>query len=424
MATLQTKLDKRNGGIKAYAVTSVVKNQKRSRQWLYLGTFPTTRDAEREFRRISENLNREKVSEIHQERIDSLAIPTLNDSVPKYFKAVEGIKLNSSKGMKPYRIALKHTCDFFGGLKLNALTPDKIESYIAARRKVITYKRTPVSIKTIMNEVAQLSSLCVWALKNKILQSHPFKTPQRPLTDYFPKVDKKPKIYLNQEEQAAILKASEESPYSEVITKLLLYLGIRQGELAGLLYSDVDLDQRAITVRAEKTNDYRMLPIASPLVPILKMLKTHRPAFRNWYPRVSKHNTYLLCDEEGKVIDEPGKHLFKNLAAKANIAKKVTPHVFRHTFVSNMRAAGLSPYEIMSLTGHRNVSTLEGYGVNAPTDLLRKMERAYPLVKVEAQKVDEKVDRKVVTLGTLIEQGIKMAGAVGFEPTNARSKIW
>jgi hypothetical protein len=108
----------------------------------------------------------------------------------------------------------------------------------------------------------------------------------------------------------------------------------------------------------------------------------------------------------------------------AGINKKITPHVFRHTFVSNMRAAGLSPYEIMSLTGHKNVSTLEGYGVNAPKDLLQKMERAYPTVQLEVVKVDKKVDRRIIVLKTPGKPGVLMAGAVGFEPTNARSKIW
>jgi len=424
MATFQTKPDKLNGGIRAYAVTSAVGHGKRSRQWIYLGTFATTRDAKGEFNRASENLNRERVNEIHQERLDAKTTPTLIDSVPKYFEAVEGIKLNSSKGLKPYRIALSHSCRFLGDLKLHELIPSKIESFIAARRKEITYKHTPVRIKTIMNEVAQLSSLCGWAVKNQILKSHPFKTPQRSLRDYFPKIEKKPKNYLNPIEQVAILKASEGSPYANTVTKLLLFLGVRQGELAGLRCADVDLTRRAITVRAEKTNDYRILPVTGALIPVLEHLKTHRPTFRNWYPRESKHNTFLLCDEEGRPLGEPGKQLFKGLASKAGIARKITPHVFRHTFVSNMRAAGLSPYEIMSLTGHKNVSTLEGYGVNAPKDLLLKMERAYPTGLTLAAKVDQKVDRRIIWLKTPMKAGYKMAGAVGFEPTNARSKIW
>ncbi len=425
MATFQTKPDKRTGGIRAFAVTSIMEKGKRSRQWLPLGTFPTTREAKSEFNRVSERLNRYKVLEIHQERLDAKLIPILTEAIPQYFTAVEGIKLNSSKGLKPYRIALSHTCRLMGDLKLNELTPIRIEGYIATRRKEITYKHIPVGIKTVMNEIAQLSSLCGWAVKNKILKNHPFTSPQQLLKDYFPKVEKKPKNYLNQEEQIAILKASEESPYARTITSLLLFLGIRQGELAGLRSDDVDLTRREITVRAEKTNDYRIIPIAGPLVPVLEKLKTHRPAFRNWYPRLTKHKVYLICDEEGNPVAEPGKQLFKDLAVKAGITKKVHPHLFRHTFVSNMRAAGLSPYEIQSLTGHKNVSTLEGYGVNAPIDLLKKIERAYPaVVAVEAKKVEEKVESRIVRIGTPMNWGTKMAGAVGFEPTNARSKIW
>ena len=421
MATFQTKQDKRNGGIKAYAVTSTMNNGKRVRVWTYLGTFPTTRDAEREFNRVSANLNRERVHQIHANKELQKTTPTLVDTVEKYLSSVDGIKLNSSQGLKPYRIALSHTCRYLGGLKLHELTPDKITGYIGARRKEITYRKTLVSPKTIINELTQLSSLCGWAAEAGLIKEHPFKTGQRPLRSYFPKVEKKPKRYLKPEEQRALLRATNDSPYAQVVVHLLLCLGIRRGELSQLRLEEVDIERRQITVRAEKTNDFRILPMPAALIPILKKLKTHRPTFKNWYPRETKHQIYLLCDEMGNPVGEPGKQLFKGLVVKAGIIGKLRPHDLRHTFVSNMRAAGLSSYEIMKLTGHRNVSTLEGYGVNAPKDLLAKMERGTPVV---TPRVDEKVDNHFIWLKTPMKQGLKLAGAVGFEPTNARSKIW
>jgi len=395
MATLLTRPDKRNGGLRAWAVTSATEHGKRSRVWVPLGRFLTLRDAEREFRRVAEQYSREKVRNLHDDRAYVRNIPTLSGYVPTYLREAEGVKLNAIRGTARYRIALTNLCRFLGDILLHELTPAKVDGFVAARRKESS-PRGPISPKTVINELVQLSSLCGWAVREGVIKEHPFRNPQRPLRSFFPKDTKKPKTYLTFEEQTRLLETAEASPYAHTVVSLLLHLGVRRGELIALRVDDVDLSRRQITVRADKTDDYRILPIHSNLVPILQKLKAHRPTRGGWHPRDERHREYLLCDDKGKRLDQMGKSFLRRLAFRAGLAKNLTPHVFRHTFVSNLRAAGFSSYEIQALTGHRNVSTLEGYGVNVPQGLSQKIEGAFqtrvPQLPPTLRKVDDWVD--------------------------------
>jgi len=411
MATFQSRPDKQNGGIKAFAVTSIVNNGERTRQWLYLGTFPSERVAKREFNRVSGNLNREKVIEITNDRINAKETPTLSETVPLYLKAEDGINLNSVQGMKRYEIALGHIVKIFGDLKLHELTPKIIREYIRLRKSQKTYKGIPPSYKTIFNEISQLSSLCGWALQEELIQVHPFRNAQNELKEYFGKKGKalqaetKPKVVLTEEEQTVFLKAAEDQPYAYAIAIMLLYSGMRVGELAKVKLSDVNLSRKELMVKADKTKDHRILPLYGPLLDLLPKLMTHRPLYSNWEPRNAKTNEFLLCKNTGERYKTIGKDLYPNICENAGIIKHVTNHVFRHTLISNMRAEGFSSYEIMTITGHKNVKTLEGYGVNAPRGLGARMESAFPRSKTDAQKVDEKVDSRIIQLKTLNKIG-------------------
>jgi hypothetical protein len=106
-------------------------------------------------------------------------------------------------------------------------------------------------------------------------------------------------------------------------------------------------------------------------------MKAFRPTRGGWHPRDERHQEYPLCDDKGKRLDQMGKSFPRTLAVRAEITKNLTPHVFRHSFISNLRASGFSSYEIQALTGHRNVATLEGYGVNVPQGLGQKIEGAF-----------------------------------------------
>lgn len=83
-------------------------------------------------------------------------------------------------------------------------------------------------------------------------------------------------------------------------------------------------------------------------------------------PKTKKPKTIPISKRLRSCIDEFGEygvkrtpqHIYnvvKRLAKKAGVTKKVTPHVFRHSFITRCYyKGGLKPEEIGALAGHRD----------------------------------------------------------------------
>jgi integrase len=308
--------------------------------------------------------------------------PTLAEYIPRYLREAEGTRLNSRQGLNVPINTAKHLLRILGHLKLTELLPAQVDAYVTQRKKepikhckVPDYRKLP-SPKTINNELIMLSGVLQFAVERDVVEEHPFKTPKRKLSSYFLKTEKRPHDYFTAEDKVALLKASEGQPYAQVVMQFLWWTGLRQSELSQLKWDHVDLEARNIQIFADKTSDTRTIPIPDALFPLVQKLKTHRATRIAWVPRAPHQCTYVFCHTDGKAIAEPGKFL-PDMAMKAGISKKSTPHTCRHSFITELRNSGLGPWELMSLTGHKNVATLEGYGANVPKGVREKVNGAF-----------------------------------------------
>ena len=73
--------------------------------------------------------------------------------------------------------------------------------------------------------------------------------------------------------------------------------------------------------------------------------------------------------------DIPG--FFKALGVAAGIKKKVTPHILRHTFCTNLRNNGADISLIKDLAGHQDIDTTARYYLGSNTGILKEAVRRY-----------------------------------------------
>lgn len=144
---------------------------------------------------------------------------------------------------------------------------------------------------------------------------------------------------------------------------ILLYTGMRIGELLITKVEDVDLENRTINVRGTKTkNAERVVPIHKDLIPILE---------RNLY------GEYLVENSNGKPIEyDPYKKYFFDKYMK-HLGLTHTPHTLRHTFASLMDSAGVSASSVTlkRIMGHANSSVTEHYTHKEISELIDAIDK-------------------------------------------------
>ena len=139
----------------------------------------------------------------------------------------------------------------------------------------------------------------------------------------------------------------QEDPYYQIIL-MLLYSGVRIGELLDLKKEDVHLDEQYFDVRASKTeNGIRKVPIAD------KML----PFYQNWMER-NPNSEYLVHNPSGGHFSYRNYYDSYYWPLMNNLDIDRTPHCTRHTTISLLAEAGVNQTLIKRIVGHSGAMNL------------------------------------------------------------------
>ena len=147
----------------------------------------------------------------------------------------------------------------------------------------------------------------------------------------------------------------ERSLRDKAIMELLFSTGLRVSELCSL-DTDLDLtrDEFSIRGKGDKVRVVFLSPAAKNAVrAYLKARKDMEEALFVSVPRKGKSPTRLTP----RSIEL----LMKTYAAKAGITKKVTPHVLRHSFATDLLSNGADIRSVQQLLGHASINTTQIY---------------------------------------------------------------
>jgi integrase len=147
--------------------------------------------------------------------------------------------------------------------------------------------------------------------------------------------------------------------------------GLRQGELLGLRWRDVDLDARRVRVVApyvrgefsdpKSEGSGRSLPLAIRVVEALGELR-EQSAYAHGSELVFAH------PESGKPLDRSKLvRRFRQATERAEV-RQVTFHELRHTFGTRMAASGVPLRTIQHWMGHADAKTTQVYAHYQPSE--------------------------------------------------------
>jgi len=188
-----------------------------------------------------------------------------------------------------------------------------------------------------------------------------------------PKLERKEAPYLDDQEAIELLELLEEEPikYRAAIT-LLIFSGLRRGEIGGLKWDDVDFDNEIITIKRSlkkipgqkafegDTKTYKSLrSIKLPLI-VFDLLKEYRVWQLEERIKVGDQWTntgYVFTRWNGEPMNLDTISCYLKKVCIKNNLKAVHLHSLRHTNASILIASGVDLKTVSTRLGHSNVST-------------------------------------------------------------------
>jgi integron integrase len=196
---------------------------------------------------------------------------------------------------------------------------------------------------------------------------------------------------------------------TRLMAELMYGSGLRLMELLGLRVKDVDLDRQQLVVRAGKGDKDRVTVLPESLSERLRLhrdwlhgifdedRRTGAPGvwlpegLERKYPKAGESwewqwffpSRQFMTDPRSGVkrrhhiLDATFQQTIRQAARKAQLNKRVTPHVLRHSFATHLLESGTDIRTLQELLGHKDVATTQiythvmkkpGLGVRSPLD--------------------------------------------------------
>jgi integrase/recombinase XerD len=207
--------------------------------------------------------------------------------------------------------------------------------------------------KTIDLVLSCLSSFFNFCLEEDYMENVVIKKRWRP------KIPQALPRYLNEQESARVKMAAENlSLRDRALILFLLTSGCRRKEVSNLNMQDINLEHRTAKVRG-KGKRIRTIHFSEECALILKeYLQT----------RLVNESDAVFMNRKGlRLLPKGIYEIIKKLGKKAGLNQALHPHVFRHTFATNMLARGAEIEFIADEMGHANLNTTRVYA-RIPTE--------------------------------------------------------
>lgn len=149
-----------------------------------------------------------------------------------------------------------------------------------------------------------------------------------------------------------------------------IYSGLRLGDIQSLTWANLDLQQRELTIRTQKTGHMQILPLAKPLLRHIESLPAGEdpqaplcPSFQGKTVSWLSNQFYEVMASAG-LVQSRGDHQKKQGKAGRSVRRHLSPisfHALRHTATSLLKNAGVSDVVTRDIVGHESEAVSRNY---------------------------------------------------------------
>jgi site-specific recombinase XerD len=294
---------------------------------------------------------------------------------------------HSEKTLEWHRTALGLMQHFFKEeldiAQIDEVEADDISAWFAHLRTTPGARGKVRSERTVQTYARSARAFFHWLIRRGTLEQNPF--------DHvvFPKVGRPLIQTITTEEFEKLLLVcappNETGSFAEraaVRNRAILWLlydtGIRVSELINLCIEDLDRKKGVVTVLGKGSKERRIALGQNCLRNLSYYLDKHRPDEEELAEWGSAGEDHLFLSETRLPLTKNGMEmLFKRLKTRAGITgKRISPHIFRHTFAMNYLIKSNDPFSLQELLGHEDLTTVLNY-IHMNDTVLQEQKRKY-----------------------------------------------
>lgn len=256
-----------------------------------------------------------------------------------------------------------HLLPFFGKQMLPEITSQIVERYKA---KKVADGLAPKTINNHLSALRKCLQIAMeWDSLDKLPTIKMLKTPP-------------PVVVFLDDGECDDLLADHAEPLAHLMILTALRTGMRLGELCGLSWEDVDIQNNILTVKhsfvrgemsSQKSNKIRHIPLTADLAFALR--KSARPQGLVFQINEKPITGYAASEMLGRACIRSG-------------IRHIGWHKLRHTFASQLVARGVNLRSVQELLGHSTIQMTERYVHLAPSSLRQAMSVLEESPKVES----------------------------------------
>lgn len=334
---------------------------------------------------------REKEKQIQQDQFNQI-VPnggnmTVLELVKKYLSLKVNVRHNTQANYQfVTRIIEKEP---FGQMRIDKVKLSDAKAWLIKLQKDGRGYSTIHSIRGVVRPAFEM------ALNDDLIRKNPFAFELATVVVN----DSVTREALTRKQERAFLEfIKEDKTYSKYYDAIyiLFNTGLRISEFCGLTLSDIDFKKKRIRVnhqlQRKRNMEYivedtktksgeRYVPMSPQVAECFKRVIDGRGVRKN-EPMIDGYTGFLFLDKNGMpMVALHWEHYFKHILNKYNSIYKVqlpkiTPHVCRHTFCSNMAKSGMNPKTLQYIMGHADISvTLNTYTHVGFEDAKAELER-------------------------------------------------
>jgi integrase/recombinase XerD len=234
-------------------------------------------------------------------------------------------------------------------------TPEHVQEEIL-RKFVMQLSTTGISARSQARMISALRGF----FRYLILENHLLKDPSELLE--IPKTGRKLPDTLELEEIlrifAAIDRSTPEGERNLAMLEVLYGCGLRVSELCSLKISDINFRESYVKVKG-KGNKERLVPLGGSAA---KQAILYKEQVRKHIQPAKGEEDILFLNKRGRRLSRVMVfYIIRDLAEKAGIRKKISPHTFRHSFATHLIEGGADLRAVQDMLGHESIITTEIY---------------------------------------------------------------